>query len=40
MAAIGAALVRELLDDRLSNPEQVYSSLGVPVLASFEKEKT
>ncbi len=37
MAGAGAAISRELLDDRLTNPEQVYSSLGIPVIASFEK---
>ena len=38
MAGTGTVLMRELLDDRLSNPDQVYETLGVPVLASFRKE--
>lgn len=38
MAGFGAALSRELLDDRLTNPEQVLSSIGVPVLAVYRKE--
>jgi capsular polysaccharide biosynthesis protein len=36
MAAAGAALSKELLDDRLTTPEKVFEVLGVPVLASFE----
>jgi uncharacterized protein involved in exopolysaccharide biosynthesis len=36
MAAVGVSLARELLDDRLTNPEQVHAVLGVPVFASFE----
>jgi uncharacterized protein involved in exopolysaccharide biosynthesis len=38
IAGVGAALWRELLDDRLSNPDQVYEALGVPVLVTFKKE--
>ncbi len=38
VAGAGVSLSRELMDDRLSNPEQVYASLGIPVFASFEKE--
>ncbi len=40
MAGFGAVLSRELLDDRLTNPEQVLSSIGVPVLAVYRKEIT
>ena len=36
MAAAGVSLSRELMDDRLTNPEQVHAALGVPVFASFE----
>ena len=38
MAGLGTALARELLDDRFYNPDQVNKILGVPVLATFEKE--
>jgi len=38
MAGGGVALARELLDDRLTNPDQLYARLGVPVLITFEKE--
>lgn len=38
MAGGGVALSRELLDDRLVSPDQVYSILGVPVLTTFGKE--
>lgn len=38
LAGAGVSVSRELLDDRLSNPDQVNSSLGVPVFASFERE--
>lgn len=38
MAGAGISLSRELLDDRLTNPDQVYAALGIPVFASFEKE--
>lgn len=37
MAATGAALARELLDDRFSRPEQLTTRLGLPVLAVFGK---
>lgn len=38
MAGTGTALWREMLDDRLSNPDQVYETLGVPVLVTFRRE--
>lgn len=38
MAGVGTAFSRELLDDRLSNPEQVHANLGIPVFATFERE--
>ncbi|MCB9988475.1 MAG: hypothetical protein H6868_03965 [Rhodospirillales bacterium] len=36
---LGVALTFELLDDRLTSPEQITSTLGVPVLAAFGKAK-
>ncbi|MGZ9097470.1 MAG: GumC family protein [Micavibrio sp.] len=36
IAGAGTALSRELLDDRLTSPDQVYSRLGVPVLLTFD----
>lgn len=36
IAGAGTALSRELLDDRLTNPDQVSSRLGVPVLLTFD----
>lgn len=38
MAGTGTALLRESLDDRISNPDQVLAAIGVPVLVSFRKE--
>lgn len=38
MAGFGTVLSRELLDDRLTNPDQVLTHIGVPVLAVYRKE--
>lgn len=37
MLGLGLALVLEILDDRVTTPEQMAAYLGVPVLASFGK---
>lgn len=39
VAGAGGAISRELLDDRLTTPAQLSSSLGVPVLATFDDEE-
>ena len=38
VSGFGTMLSRELLDDRLSNPEQVLTHIGVPVLAVYRNE--
>lgn len=39
LLALGVALAAEMLDDRLTNPQQVARALGVPVLACFNRKR-
>ena len=38
ISGFGTILSRELLDDRLTNPEQILTHIGVPVLAVYRNE--